>query len=325
MPKSLLFRTLKPLIRFRQEFDAPAVLRESRKNWRLIHRSPHWRAICGQIADLSSGALDASKVDLRGDTISCELPPHTPRDDLYQILRSLISWRVGPYCLGEISIDSEWRSYRKWARISPLLKTAPGMRIADVGCSNGYFMYKLATISPELVVGFDPIERCWLQFALLQRILNVPNLAFVPTGILSLDSFRYFFDLVLCMGVLYHQRDHALAVKRLYEATKPGGQVILESLVVDQEEPLTITPPDRYAKMRNAWLIPSPSHLERLFKGAGFKDVVVHRFGPLTTDEQRSTALAPFESLADFLDPKNPSRTVEGHPAPHTAAVVGTR
>lgn len=260
-----------------------------------------------------------------GESVCAQLPHNAPLDELQGILRSLISWRVGPYRLGEVTIDSEWRSFLKWDRISPLLRACSGMRIADVGCSNGYFMYKLAALDPELVVGFDPIERCWLQFALLQSILNVPRLAFVPMGILSLDSFRDFFDVVLCMGVLYHQRDHALAVRRLYEATKSGGRVVLESIVVDREEALVITPPDRYAKMRNAWTIPSPSHLERLFKNAGFKDVAVHRFGPLTIEEQRSTELAPFESLADFLDPKDPSRTIEGHPAPHTAAVVGTR
>jgi tRNA (mo5U34)-methyltransferase len=325
MPNSLLSTTAKPLLPFSGEFDSSTVLRESKKSLRLIHRSPHWRRIRKEIFALPGAGEARCGANLCEESISADLPPKTPQGAVNEILRSLISWRVGPYRLGEISIDSEWRSHRKWARISPLLKTSPGMKIADVGCSNGYFMYKLATLHPELVVGFDPIERCWLQFALLQRLLNVPNVAFVPTGILSLDSFCEFFDLVLCMGVLYHQRDHALAVQRLYEATKPGGRVVLESLVVEQEEPLSITPPDRYAKMRNAWLIPSPSHLESLFKNAGFKDVAVHRFGPLTTDEQRSTDLAPFESLADFLDPKDPSRTVEGHPAPHTAAVVGIR
>jgi len=325
MPKRILSQTLKPLAPFRGDFNASQVLSESRKAWRHIQRSPHWREIRKRISAINPNEVFGARVILSGEAVCAQLPHNAPLDELQGILESLVSWRVGPYRLGEVTIDSEWRSFLKWNRISPLLRHRSGMRIADVGCSNGYFMYKLATLDPELVVGFDPIERCWLQFALLQSILNVPRLAFAPMGILSLDSFRDFFDVVLCMGVLYHQRDHALAVRRLYEAAKPGGQVVLESIVVDREEALVITPPDRYAKMRNAWLIPSPSHLERLFKNAGFKDVAVHRFGPLTTEEQRSTDLAPFESLVDFLDTKDPSRTVEGHPAPHTAAVVGTR
>jgi tRNA (mo5U34)-methyltransferase len=200
-----------------------------------------------------------------------------------------------------------------------------GMRIADVGCSNGYFLFKLASLNPEISIGFDPVERCWLQFALLQSIMRVPKLAFVPMGILALDAFPSFFDFILCMGVIYHQRDQALAVQKLYNATRPGGHVLLESLVVPSEKPLIVTPPDRYAKMRNAWTIPSAASLKTLFLNAGFHDVRVQSFGPLTTFEQRRTELAPFESLADFLDPLDASRTIEGHPAPHTAAVIGRK
>jgi tRNA (mo5U34)-methyltransferase len=151
---------------------------------------------------------------------------------------------------------------------------------------------------------------------------NLPEEEYIR---IAIESFPDFFDFTLCMGVLYHQRDQALAVRKLYEATRPGGHALLESLVVDRGEALVITPPDRYAKMRNAWTIPSPTLLEKLFRDAGFKDVHVHRFGPLTTEEQRQTELAPFESLADFLDPLDPSRTIEGHPAPHTAAVMGRK
>jgi tRNA (mo5U34)-methyltransferase len=200
-----------------------------------------------------------------------------------------------------------------------------GMRIADVGCSNGYFLYKLSSLNPEIAIGFDPVERCWLQFALLQSMMRVPNLAFLPMGLLALDAFPAFFDLILCMGVIYHQRDQALAVRKLYEAARPGGHVLLESLVVPHEAPLVITPPDRYAKMRNAWTVPSAESLGQLFVKAGFQDVRVESFGPLTTYEQRRTELAPFESLADFLNPHDPTRTVEGHPAPHTAAVIGRK
>ena len=199
------------------------------------------------------------------------------------------------------------------------------MRVADVGCSNGYFMYKLSELKPDITIGFDPIERCWLQFALVQSILKVPNLAFVPMGLLSLSAFSDFFDFILCMGVLYHQRDQALAVQRLFEATRAGGHVVLESLIVPSPDPLVITPPDRYAKMRNAWTIPSANHLQKLFEEAGFKEVCVHSFGQLSTSEQRRSQLAPFESLADFLDPKDPTKTIEGHPAPHTAAVIGRK
>lgn len=326
MTGHLLHKTLTPLHPFHREFHAHEVVRESRKVWRLILRSPHWNEIRKSVAMIAGGERSrASSVDLTHDAISAIVPGTIEYEKLTSLCRSLISWRTGPYQLGELYLDTEWRSHMKWDRISPMIPRKPNMRVADVGCSNGYFLHKLSLLNPEIAIGFDPVERCWLQFALLQAILQTPNLAFVPMGVLSLNAFPQFFDFISCMGVIYHQRDQALAVRRLYDATRSGGHVLLESLVVPHDEPLTISPPNRYAKMRNAWTIPSAASLETLFGAAGFKDVEVRSFGPLNTEEQRSTTFAPYESLSDFLDPSDPTTTVEGHPAPHTAAVIGRK
>jgi len=321
-----LLNTITPLRPFHGEFKGHEVISECRKVWRLIMRSPHWNEIRKSLTALiRETRLPYSEIDLLANTIAATLPPDTNYERLQKLCRALISWRTGPYQLGDLTLDTEWRSYEKWGRVSPMIPQRQGMRIADVGCSNGYFLYKLSSLNPEIAIGFDPVERCWLQFALLQSIFRVPHLASLPMGLLALDAFPAFFDFILCMGVIYHQRDQALAVKKLYDATRPGGHVLLESLVVPHDKPLVITPPDRYAKMRNAWTVPSAASLETLFLNAGFKDVRVESFGPLTTTEQRRTELAPFESLADFLDPQDPTRTVEGHAAPHTAAVIGRK
>jgi tRNA (mo5U34)-methyltransferase len=234
-------------------------------------------------------------------------------------------WRIGPFQIGGLHIDSEWRSEMKWNRIAALLGDVRGKRIADVGCSNGYFLFKLSSLSPELVVGFDPIERCWLQFGLLQGLAKIPGLAFVPAGIATVDSFPEFFDLVMCMGVIYHQRDPFTACKKLCAAVRPGGKVILESLVIPNDNPFLLIPEARYAKMRNAWTIPSAQALANLLTRAGFREPQIHSFGPLLTTEQRQTTWAPYESLQDFLDPNDPTKTVEGYPAPHTALVIATK
>jgi tRNA (mo5U34)-methyltransferase len=213
----------------------------------------------------------------------------------------------------------------KWQRIKPLLGQLSGQRIADVGCSSGYFLFKICAEAPQLAVGFDPVERCWLQFSLLQALLQRPNLSFIPTGISSLDAFPQFFDKIVCMGVIYHQRDPFTACKKLFAATRPGGQVILESLVIPQAGSQLLIPRERYAKMRNAWIIPTPEALETLMLRAGFTTVELHSFGPVTPQEQRRTEWAPYESLADFLDPTDTSKTVEGYPAPHSALVVACK
>lgn len=321
-----LSNTIAPLRPFHGECKAHEVVSECRKVWRLIMRSPHWNEIRKSLtAQIRETNIPSPQIDILASTISTTLPPDTNYERVKELCRALVSWRTGPYQLGDFTLDTEWRSYMKWERVSPMIPQREGMRIADVGCSNGYFLYKLSSLNPEIAIGFDPVERCWLQFALLQSIMRVPKLAFLPMGLLALDAFPAFFDFILCMGVIYHQRDQALAVKKLYDATRPGGHVLLESLVVPHDEPLIITPPDRYAKMRNAWTVPSAASLKTLFLNAGFKDVRVESFGALTTSEQRRTELAPFESLAEFLDPQDPSRTIEGHSAPHTAAVIGRK
>jgi len=45
---------------------------------------------------------------------------------------------------------------------------------------------------------------------------------------------------------------------------------------------------------------------------------------PTTPDEQRTTDWMTFHSLKDFLDPDDPTRTIEGYPGPIRATLVGT-
>jgi tRNA (mo5U34)-methyltransferase len=57
----------------------------------------------------------------------------------------------------------------------------------------------------------------------------------------------------------------------------------------------------------------------------GFADAVVLDVTPTTSVEQRRTEWMTFESLPDFLDSADPSRTVEGYPAPVRALVTARR
>jgi tRNA (mo5U34)-methyltransferase len=320
-----MLSTLRPLKRYRDEIDLHLLAPEIRKAWRSVSHTLHWGPFRSLKRCEAIRAIRATTVSLDGDAVSANLSPNADTTTLEALCRTVLPWRVGPYKLGELFIDSEWRSSMKWGRISPLLGPVAEKRIADVGCSNGYFLFKLSHQKPQLALGFDPIDRCWLQFSILQSMIRSPHIGFVPAGITSLDAFPNFFDLMLCMGVIYHQRDPFLACKKLFHALKPGGRVVLESLVIDTPGSHLLIPEERYAKMRNAWIIPTADALAALLKRAGFKNTEIHRFGPLTTAEQRRTDWARFESLADFLDPNDPSKTIEGYPAPHTAAVVASK
>ena len=55
------------------------------------------------------------------------------------------------------------------------------------------------------------------------------------------------------MGVLYHRRspiDHLLELKGCLQT---GGELVLETLVIDGGLGEVLVPENRYAKMRNVW------------------------------------------------------------------------
>ena len=320
-----MLHSLKPLKPYRSLIHLTELSPHIKQAWRHLNSSEYWKGFLRQVQTLQDHPVSNTESHIKDDVISVSFPNNAQPKQLEQLAQSLLPWRIGPYQIGNFTIDAEWRSFEKWRSIKPLLGELTNKIVGDVGCNNGYFLFQMGRFHPKLVVGFDPIERCWLQFTYLQTLINAPHTAFIPTGITSLSSFPEFFDTLICMGVLYHQRDPFTACKHLYSSVKPGGTVILESLVIDQPGSSLLIPKERYAKMRNAWIIPTPEALESLMKRAGFSSTELHTFGPLSTHEQRTTEWAPFESLADFLDPTDPARTIEGYPAPHTALVVGKR
>ena len=115
--------------------------------------------------------------------------------------------------------------------------------------------------------------------------------------------------------------EHLLTLKG---ALRSGGQLVLETLVVEGGVDSIFVPPGRYAKMRNVWFIPSPATLERWMQRCGLKNIRVVDENVTSLDEQRSTDWMTFESLPDYLDPADRSKTVEGYPAPKRAVVIAT-
>jgi tRNA (mo5U34)-methyltransferase len=54
----------------------------------------------------------------------------------------------------------------------------------------------------------------------------------------------------------------------------------------------------------------------------GFEDAQTIDVSVTTTQEQRSSDWMRFHSLSDFLDPLDPNKSIEGHPAPRRAIVT---
>ncbi len=235
---------------------------------------------------------------------------------LESIIEALIPWRKGPFSLFGVEIDAEWRSDLKWSRVLPHLDSLSGKKVADIGCSTGYYMFRSLVEEPELVVGFEPSVRCYYSFQLLQRYLQDLRLSFLPIGGEHLTLFPNFFEAVLCMGIIYHQRNPFEFLKQMQEGLQSGGQIILESQAITGKESVALVPKDRYGKARNVYFVPTTSCLVSWLERVGFVEVEVVSEIVLTTEEQRSTRYSPGESLKDFLMPSDITKTIEGYPAP---------
>lgn len=288
----------------------------------------HWDAYREKFNTLSIPSQQTIKLELE-DCVRIVLQSdsssacYEKKELLQELITELIPWRKGPFeIFGEV-IDAEWRSHLKWERLLPSLKDLGGARIADVGCNNGYYMFRAAKHQPELTIGFDPNGIFYHQFQLLQSFAQIPNLYFEPLGVQHLDAFPKFFDVIFFMGVIYHRKDPYESLRVLKHSLAPGGQIVFESLAIPGDEPYALCPEGRYAKMKNVWFIPTEGCMRNWLQKVGFRDISMISSTAVRPEEQRSTRLAPFESLSDYLDPEDDSKTVEGYPAPRRVIYTG--
>lgn len=248
------------------------------------------------------------------------------QQEIQQKLLNLHPWRKGPFNVFGITVDSEWRSDIKWQRLKNNISPLQGRHVLDIGCGNGYYMFRMLGEGASWVLGIDPTILFNLQFKALSQFINRDISAdILPIGIDQLPDKLNFFDTVFSMGVLYHRRSPIDHLYKLFSCLRPGGELVLETLVIQGPHDQLLLPESRYAKMRNIWFIPTPQALERWLHRCGFVNIRIVDVSATSLDEQRSTEWMTFESLKDFLDPGDLSKTVEGLPAPRRAIIVAQR
>lgn len=326
-PPTLLFDLLRPA----SHGSIRGVLEERAAKLDRPHWAPALEALSAVDAELprlvNSASLDQACIEAVSDA-PLTADQHAA---LQTAVAKLFPWRKGPFRLAGLEVDAEWRSDRKFERLIPWIPPLEKVNVLDVGCNNGYYLFRLAGLAARrgeqaaAMLGIDPSERFALQFELLQRMLQVPRCEYVMLGMEEVPAFDAVFGLVLCLGIVYHQRDPLSGLQALRDAMVSGGTLILESQTIPGEEPVALFAPERYAKARNVYFVPTPACLVAWAVRAGFREVRVVSHEPVRHEEQRQTELAPYESLADFLDPADPSKTVEGFPAPWRTVVVGTK
>ncbi len=235
---------------------------------------------------------------------------------LQEALQALIPWRKGPFSYYGIEIDAEWRSYLKWDRVLSMLPDLKNRKICDVGCNNGYYMYRMLSGNPWFILGIDPMVRYYFHHRLNRKFYRNDRLCFDLLGVEDLGLFPRFFDVIFFMGILYHRRDPMGTLGILHRAMRPGGTLIIESCGIPGEGPYCLFPPKRYMKAPGYWFLPTATALKGMAERAGFRNVEIFDCFKLDVEEQRQTPWAIYESLEHFLDPRDSSKTLEGHPAP---------
>lgn len=280
---------------------------------------PRWRAALDRLPRIAGveARFDLAAVTLDG---RCAAPR-----ELEAGLRGLGPWRKGPFCFAGVTVDAEWRSNLKWDRVAPQLAPLAGRRVLDVGCGNGYYAWRMLAQAPALVVGIEPSVLFNLQFAAVQGYLERADIGILPIGIEAVPADLGRFDTILSMGVLYHRKSPIEHLQHLFGLLRPGGELCLESLVIDGGAGRVLVPPGRYARMRNVWFVPSSVELAVWLRRCGFDEIRVVDESVTGVDEQRSTDWMPFESLAAGLDPDDSALTIEGLPAPRRAVLLATR
>jgi tRNA (mo5U34)-methyltransferase len=284
---------------------------------------PRWNAVLSQLPDITASTrqLDAPAITI-GDENDCDADT---RQTLENLFKQLMPWRKGPYNIHGVHIDTEWRSDMKWDRIKDHLDSLQGRRVLDIGCGNGYHCWRMAAAGAELVIGIDKSILLALQYLAIHHFAPDVPVYVVPMKFEDLPDDLTGFDTVFSMGVLYHRKQPHHHPAELIKLLRPGGQLILDTLVIDEAEGDLLIPDGRYSKMGNVWGIPSCTSVLGWLEQAGYTDAELLDVSTTTTDEQRVTEWMQFQSLSDFLDPKDPTVTIEGYPAPRRAVFSARR
>jgi tRNA (mo5U34)-methyltransferase len=280
---------------------------------------PRWLSAYKRLPDILP---TQSNTDANAINCGIEIRDKT-KEQVNACLQELIPWRKGPFNLFGTYIDSEWQSFMKWNRIENKIPNLANKRVLDVGCGNGYYMFRMSSQNPILLMGIDPGLLQVMQFWAVEKYIN-SSAAVLPLAMQDLPKNLNCFDVVFSMGVLYHRKSPIHHIKELAGVLQQNGHLIIETLVIDGDKNSCLIPTDRYAQMRNVWFLPSIDMLKIMLKRCGFHHIECIDVTTTAIEEQRSTEWMKFHSLKQFLD-KDQQSTIEGYSLPKRATLVAQK
>ena len=245
------------------------------------------------------------------------------KQKIHECALALRPWRKGPFRVFDTFIDTEWQSFIKYNLLEPYFNLE-GKIVGDIGCNNGYYLFRMLSHKPKKLVGFDPSALYKTQFDFINHFIQ-SDIVYELLGVEHLPFYEHKFDTLFCLGVLYHRTDPITTLKALYSALNPNGELILDTFMIDGNDAVALCPNKTYSKIPNVYFIPTISALQNWLERAKFKEVEILEIKKTDLDEQRKTDWIYGESLNNFLDSNNPELTIEGYPAPKRIYIKAKR
>jgi len=279
------------------------IVREEREKWMTWKNIKPLRDALASLPDINVKlALD--------DIVSLTTDETVDREQILALSKMMMPWRKGPFDL----FGLEWQSQMKYNLLRPHFNLKD-KRVADIGCNNGYYLFRMQEDSPASLVGFDPSAVYKTQFDFINHFAKT-DIKYELLGVEHLPFYEEKFDTIFCLGVLYHRSDPVAMLKQLFKGLDKEGEVILDTFMIDGEEEMALCPQGAYSKIPNIYFVPTIAALKNWCLRAGFSDFEVLETSVTDSLEQRKTEWIEGQSLEDFLDPNDPTKTVEGYPAP---------
>jgi tRNA (mo5U34)-methyltransferase len=281
------------------------LIRKEREKWMGWKNIAPLREAVASLADVKC------EVEL-GDRV--KLKASFDAQEIYKTAKLLMPWRKGPFEIGELFIDTEWKSDIKYNLLRPHFDLKD-KRVADIGCNNGYYMFRMLEDKPKSLVGFDPSPLYKTQFDFINKFVK-SEIVYELLGVEHVEFYEEKFDTIFCLGVLYHRSDPVAMLKQLYKGLDKKGEVILDTFYIEGESEMALCPESSYSKIPNIYFVPTIPALKNWCLRAGFTSFEVLEKSVTEANEQRKTEWMEGQSLEDFLDPNDNTKTVEGYPAP---------